>query len=319
VKLDTEDWGDFYLGCAGGVDVDVRRAATPEAVPAAHRFVRIALGGLRGGHSGVDIHEERGNAIKLLVRVLQRLAVRTPFRLATLAGGTARNALPREAVATLALPASEDPLDGWLATMADELRDELAGVDDGLTLRADPCAEAPVMRRRADAVAFGAACGAARRAPDEPAAARCRRDLEQSRHRRSAGGRRECPFHGPFAGRPRRRRAGRRDRQPVRAGRHSAVQSGFLPRLGAQSGSPLLGGLPVGLSPRVRGESRVRVVHAGLECGIIGEKYPGLDIVSFGPTIRGAHAPGERVEVAAVARCWHLLTAILAELSGEGR
>jgi dipeptidase D len=61
-------------------------------------------------------------------------------------------------------------------------------------------------------------------------------------------------------------------------------------------------------------ESKVQVIHAGLECGIIGDKYPGMDIVSFGPTIRGAHAPGERVEVASVERCWRLLTAILAEL-----
>ena len=93
LNLDTEDWGEFYLGCAGGLDVDVRRDGDPEPLPAGWTVRRIALRGLRGGHSGVDIHEERGNAIKLLVGVLHDLAAVLPYRLVSLHGGSARNAL----------------------------------------------------------------------------------------------------------------------------------------------------------------------------------------------------------------------------------
>ena len=105
LNLDTEDWGEFYLGCAGGLDVNVARSSAGEPVPAGFETWQIGLAGLRGGHSGVDIHEERGNAIKLLVRVLRGLEASLPLRLASLTGGTARNALPREARATLCLPA----------------------------------------------------------------------------------------------------------------------------------------------------------------------------------------------------------------------
>jgi len=105
LNLDTEAWGEFYLGCAGGLDVNVDRPAASEPLLAGLSVLRITLSGLRGGHSGVNIHEERGNAIKLLVRVLHDLAQRTPLRLIELQGGTARNALPREATALVALPA----------------------------------------------------------------------------------------------------------------------------------------------------------------------------------------------------------------------
>ena len=109
LNLDTEEWGEFYLGCAGGLDVNVERGSVAEPLPAGFEVFRIALRGLRGGHSGVDIHEERGNAIKLLVRVLRELEEVTPVRLVDLVGGSARNALPREAVATVAVPGGR----GW--------------------------------------------------------------------------------------------------------------------------------------------------------------------------------------------------------------
>ena len=120
LNLDTEDWGEFYLGCAGGLDVNVSRSGAGEPVPGGFEAWQIGLAGLRGGHSGVDIHEERGNAIKLLVRVLRALEATLPLRLAGLVGGTARNALPREARATLCLPAGHGPalaaaLDGAFA------------------------------------------------------------------------------------------------------------------------------------------------------------------------------------------------------------
>lgn len=128
LNLDTEEWGEFYLGCAGGVDVNVSRHAAPVLRPAHLAVFDLALRGLRGGHSGVDIHEERGNAIKLLVRVLRDLCATLPVQLVSLRGGTARNALPREAFATVALPPDQaDALHAALARWAGLLTDELTG------------------------------------------------------------------------------------------------------------------------------------------------------------------------------------------------
>ena len=97
INLDTEEWGHFYLGCAGGVDVEVRHDCEQEAVPPDYALVQFEVSGLRGGHSGIDIHLGRGNAIKLLAEALRDLSAHTDVRLIVMKGGTARNAIPREA------------------------------------------------------------------------------------------------------------------------------------------------------------------------------------------------------------------------------
>ena len=104
INLDAEEWGYLYLGCAGGVDVEVRRTCTLVDIPPDFMILRFDVSGLRGGHSGIDIHLGRGNAIKLLAEALRDLSAHTDVRLIELNGGTARNAIPREAFAVCALP-----------------------------------------------------------------------------------------------------------------------------------------------------------------------------------------------------------------------
>jgi dipeptidase D len=111
LNLDTEEWGEFYLGCAGGLDVDVKEALHAAPVPAGFEVVSLTVRGLRGGHSGLDIHEGRGNAIRALAGVLRSVRSRLgSMRLASFDGGTARNAIPREATALIALPVAEAAL-----------------------------------------------------------------------------------------------------------------------------------------------------------------------------------------------------------------
>ena len=115
INLDTEEWGHFYLGCAGGVDVEVRRDCKQEDVPPGYVLIRLEVSGLRGGHSGIDIHLGRGNAIKLLAEALRDLSAHTDLQLIKMQGGTARNAIPREAFATCALPiAMASNIDEWV-------------------------------------------------------------------------------------------------------------------------------------------------------------------------------------------------------------
>ncbi|NML27903.1 aminoacyl-histidine dipeptidase [Zoogloea dura] len=320
LNLDTEDWGEFYLGCAGGLDVNVDRPGRPADMPAGWQAWRITLDGLRGGHSGVDIHEERGNAIKLLVRVMRALEDSLPLRLASLDGGTARNALPREAQAVVALPAgSGDQLAALLADWQARLRRELQGVDQGLRLAAAlddtrsllDAAEQAVwlatlhaaphgVRRRSLSVAgvveTSNNLGVVRLGPDGGHCNFMVRSLIDSGSQALAD---EIVSLFSLSG-------------------STALKSGDYPGWAPNPDSPLLalcrqafrrefGGESGG------GESSVKVIHAGLECGIIGSRYPDMDIVSFGPTIRGAHAPGERVEVESVGKAWQLLRAILAD------
>ena len=316
LNLDTEEWGQFYLGCAGGVDVDVLRAGQAQDLPQGMAGVRVDLRGLRGGHSGVNIHEGRGNAVKLLVRVLRQLQRRWTLRLATLRGGTARNALAREAFATLALPAQAiAELDSVLADLQAGLRKELAGVDDALCLTAAPCAIARVMASAEQALWLGtlhaAPHGVRRMSVQVPGVVETSNNLGMVDLGPESGA---CNFMVRSlldSG------AGELADEIVSLFALSgtrATQSGRYPGWRPNPGSPLLALCQSVFRNSFGCESAIQVIHAGLECGIIGGKVPDMDMVSFGPTIRGAHAPGEAVQVESVERCWQLLKAILAAL-----
>ena len=316
LNLDTEAWGEFYLGCAGGLDVNVSRPGRAAPLPEGFQARRIALTGLRGGHSGVDIHEERGNAIKLLVRVLRDLEAGCEMRLASLQGGTARNALPREAFATVTLaPEHLAQLDGILAEWQALLRQELQGVDGGLTLGFTPTEAEQVMAAAEQAVwlasLHAAPHGVKRMSRSVPGVVETSNNLGMVRLDPAGG-------EGNFM-----------VRSLVDTGAEAladeivslfalsgtqAEKDGAYPGWTPNPSSKLLALSQAVFTREFGGESAVKVIHAGLECGLIGAKYPGMDIVSFGPTIHGAHAPGESVEIASVGRCWHLLTAILAAI-----
>jgi dipeptidase D len=315
LNLDTEEWGEFYLGCAGGVDVNVQRTGAPQPLPVGYRLCRIGLRGLRGGHSGIDIHEERGNAIKLLVRVLHDLLERVPLRLASLQAGTARNALAREAYAVVGVPARDvAALDEFLAQQQATLRQELRGVDEGLTLSAADEPDAPVMAPEEQRIwlasLHAAPHGVRRMSRQLPGVVETSNNLGMVELGAGGG---SCNFMvRSLLDEGSRALAGEIASLFALSG--TAVNiDGHYPSWSPNPDSPLLR-LCQSVYRRAFGaESTVKVIHAGLECGIISAKYPLMDIVSFGPTIRGAHAPGERVEIASVERCWQLLQAILAQ------
>ncbi len=318
LNLDTEEWGEFYLGCAGGLDVNVERSAVPEAMPSGHAGWRIELRGLRSGHSGVNIHEERGNAIKLLVRVLRDLETRLPLRLSSLQGGTARNALPREAVVIVALPvARQGELARYLADWEKCLQQEFAGIESGITLCCSPGAGIEDVLPPSEQAIWLASLHAAphgvrRMSRQVPGVVETSNNLGMVALAANGG---SCNFMV---------------RSLLDSGSTAladeivslfalsgtmAEKAGYYPGWAPNPASRLLALCQSVYRREFKGESSVQVIHAGLECGIIGAKYPGLDIVSFGPTIRGAHAPGESVDILSVDRSWRLLRAILAEVS----
>jgi dipeptidase D len=317
LNLDTEVWGEFYLGCAGGLDVDVQRADEGEALPEGWTVRRIALRGLRGGHSGVDIHEERGNALKLLVGILHDLAGEFPYRLVALNGGTARNALPREAFATLALPDATD-LPAWLDRRQAALRELLRGVDEGLTLSAEAATAERVLDHQAQFVwlasLHAAPHGVRRMSRQVPGVVETSNNLGMVDIGPDGG---RCNFMVRSLVDAAATALADEIVSLFALSGTAAEKSGQYPGWAPNPASALLKTCQHVFRRDFASESTVQVIHAGLECGIIGAKYPGLDIVSFGPTIRGAHAPSEAVEIASVGRCWDLLRAILGELAQQ--
>lgn len=321
LNLDTEAWGEFYLGCAGGLDVDVREAWQPEPLPTGHHALQISLQGLRGGHSGVDIHEQRGNAIALLVQVLHDLQARCRLRIVELVGGNARNAIPREAQALVLVPqAHAEALPDALALWSQWLQQSQHGQEPGLTLHASAVPSAHLAHRPGLA--------------PWPAQQRWLQALRASPHgvhrmSQAVPGVVDTSNNlGIVAWGPQGAHVNFMVRSLREAGnRELAAQlsalwvlAGTTPEIsGAYPGwtpapqSPLLQHCEQVFLRTFGCASQRQVIHAGLECGLIAAVYPGMDIVSFGPTITGAHAPGEAVHIPAVAQCWQLLQAIVRE------
>jgi dipeptidase D len=319
LNLDTESFGEFYVGCAGGCDVEVRREVRREAAPYGFRPYRLRVGGLVGGHSGCDIHRGRGNANRLLVAALVELAAmdRGTVRLCAFEGGTARNAIPRDASAEVLIdPKSCDEVERRLADLAEGLRVELAGIDDGLSIRLEavpgnalqPNPVADADRRALLQALGGTPCGVARMSATVPGVVETSNNLGVMKLDGRGFSANLMVRSLVDAGTT--ELAGRIE-ATFRAIGCATSQHGRYPGWAPDPASPLLAHALRVFESTFGRRAGTQVIHAGLECGLIADKHPGLDILSFGPTIEGAHAPGERVKVDSVAGAWQLLCAII--------
>ena len=321
INLDAEEWGHFYLGCAGGVDVEVRHDCEQEDVPSGYALVQFDVSGLRGGHSGIDIHLGRGNAIKLLSEALRDLSLHTDVRLIEMNGGTARNAIPREAYALCALPvAVASSIDGWVKHRHEAWQQRFAEVDPNVSFecRHDDIKPAIcIARKESDRLlAFldVAANGVSRISDDFPGVTDTSSNLGVVVLDKGA-------FKATF--KVRSLQDARADQLADKLVSHAAsfdlhaFKDGAYPGWTPNPTSPMLALCQQVYSREFGQPAGLQVIHAGLECGLLAASHPHLDMISFGPDIRGAHAPGESVEIASVERCWILLKAILQQLAKE--
>lgn len=267
----------------------------------------------------MNIHEERGNAIKLLVRVLKDLEAHLGLRLARLDGGTARNALAREAFAEVGVATGrEAELQALLADWQTSLVRELQGVDEGLRISAQPAPVEQLMSTREQSVwlasLHAAPHGVKRMSRALPGVVETSCNLGMVALTPDAS---SCNFLvRSLVGGGVEMLADEIQSLFSLSGTQAAT-SGYYPGWAPKPDSPLLA-VCQAVYRQTFGQgqdAKVQVIHAGLECGLIGAKYPGLDIVSFGPTIHSPHAPGESVEVASVGHAWELLKAIPAAMS----
>ncbi|HEX5338563.1 MAG TPA: aminoacyl-histidine dipeptidase [Gallionella sp.] len=319
LNLDTEEWGYFYLGCAGGVDVEVRHDCAQENVLADYALVRFEVSGLRGGHSGIDIHQGRGNAIKLLAEALRDLSAHADVRLIEMKGGSARNAIPREAFASCALPAAiAANIDAWVKHRHQACQERFAQADAGVSFACQhydtlpDAALANAERDRLLAFIDTAANGVARESADFPGVTDTSSNLGVVALEQGA-------FKATF--KVRSLHDARADALADKLVAHAAGyglqagKDGAYPGWTPNPASPLLALCQRVYAAQFGQPAGLQVIHAGLECGLLAASHPHLDMISFGPDIRGAHAPGERVKIESVGRCWQLLKAVLRELA----
>jgi dipeptidase D len=322
LNLDSEEDDAIYIGCAGGTDVELIWELPSEAPAEGAEICRVKVGGLRGGHSGDEIHLNRANAIKLLAQVLAA-ELEMPLRLIEINGGSKRNAIPREASAVLAGPAGVMEA---LRTAAEEAQAravrahgeancriavEAIGANDASTC-------SPEDSRRLLKSLIALPSGVVAIVPDIPGLVQTSNNISTIETRREADGSRNRVQVGCLA------RSSSADDMQMIVRQLAAV--GGLGDATVEIGNSYPGWQPDLDSPllatarRVYGElfgtePGVAAIHAGLECGIIGRQIGGMDMISIGPRIEGAHSPEERVYIKSVDRSYRFLVALLAELA----
>jgi dipeptidase D len=312
INLDSEDEGVVYVGCSGGVDTTGNLPVRFEPLPAKHRLMSIRVRGLRGGHSGLEIHVGRGNAIKLLARTLAALE---PLRLCSIQGGNKRNAIPREAQALIAVPlAAVEKMAAGVAAMQKTFTVEIAAVEPDLRVSLEAAANKPrrvmsgLSQRTVVYLLRALPHGVLAMSKDIPGlvetSTNCAKVttgaknvlIETSQRSSVESGKQEAMnmVASVFA------LAGAKVK-------HGAGYPGWKPDLA----SPLLR-LAQDTYEKLFGRAvEIKAVHAGLECGIIGEKYPVMDMLSLGPTLQMVHSPEERADIASVEKYWRFLAGIL--------
>jgi dipeptidase D len=315
LNCDSEEEGKLFVGCAGGADVNVSfRYKKGSPLIEGDVAVRLFLSGLKGGHSGVDIHLGRANANKLMFRFLKSIVCEYGARLAFIEGGSLRNAIPREAVAVITIPGNNVEL-LWelVADYRDLCRQEYAGIEDGISLTAEitkqPLSLIPE-EIQDDLINAVEACqnGVITMIHDFPGTVESSSNLAIVKSsegmveikilaRSSSGSRKDAllsSIESTFS------LAGAK----VEFG---GAYNGWQPDIS----SPILKTMKKIYAEMYGGEPEVAVMHAGLECGIIQGIYPDMDMISFGPNLRFPHSPDEAVSISSVQRIYEFLVKVL--------
>ncbi|WP_321472584.1 aminoacyl-histidine dipeptidase [uncultured Paludibaculum sp.] len=316
LNLDGEEEGALCIGCAGGLNTVARRAVQFQSVPPGDAL-RVRISGLQGGHSGLDINKGRGNAVRILGQVMQVLLDRVPMAIASLQGGSKRNAIPREASAIVVvdpvrIPELNAVLDEWQAA----LRADLGSFDPGLRITAEPAPRPEQVLSDTDARAVVDTLasqhhGVLAMSPDVPGLVQTSTNLAIVLTRDGTV-EIETSQRSPIL--TSKLAAARMVSTVFAAGGFQTEQTGGYPgwkpepaseivRLSKAAHNEILGHVP-----------ELMAMHAGLECGVIGEKHDGMEMISFGPHIVDVHSPSERLKISSVEPFYRFLTGLLERL-----
>lgn len=320
MNLDSEDEGELYVGCAGGLDANISFAYNEVEVPEGDVAVKISLTGLKGGHSGVDIHLQRANANKLMFRFLKTAVAEYEARLASIDGGSLRNAIPREAFAVVTVPA--EGVDD-LMELVDEMETlfiaEFAGVEDNISLKAEvqnlPSGLLPeeIQDDLINAV-VSAFNGVYRFIPELPTVVETSNNIAIIKSDGSAV-EIKCLMRSSVDSR-KEELASMIESNFALAGA-KVVMTGGYPGWKPNLDSPILKTMTSVYESKYGKTPKIMIIHAGLECGILGTHYPDMDMISFGPTIRYPHSPDEKVNIETVGLFWDYLLETLKNIPAK--
>ena len=315
MNTDSEDWGELFVGCAGGVDVTATIKYKEEnEIPEGDIAFKVSVTGLKGGHSGCDIHLGRANANKLLFRFLKPAVALHEARLSWVKGGSLRNAIPREAFAIVTIPAeAKDEFMEMAEEYHADIRDDYKGVEDGIQFSVEEVAlpKTLVPEEIQDNIINAVVAvpnGAARFLVDMP-------DVVETSSNMAIISIDKGVFSAKFLVR------GSNDN--LKMDLASSIESTFAlagakvefsgeyPGWNPNMDSKILHVMTEEYKKLYGVDPKVNVIHAGLECGIIGAACPGMDMISYGPTVRFPHSPDEKVNIKDVELFWDYTKAIL--------
>ncbi|MFB9120663.1 aminoacyl-histidine dipeptidase [Bergeyella porcorum] len=312
LNLDTEEDDEIDIGCAGGIDVTATQSYPQESV--AGTTLRIEIKGLQGGHSGMDIHKGLGNANIILGRLLYP-ALEQNLQLISIEGGSLRNAIPREAIAVISVKNAEQYLDAFSELKA-EILEEFESLEKELSISIAqyPSSEKGISVEHSQKIVLAlksAHNGVYRMSPDVA-------DLVEASNNVA----RVALKNGELKILCLTRSSVESSKMAVAEQLKSVFElagikvefSGSYPGWKPKPGSEIVKVMEQLYEEKFTSKPHIVACHAGLECGIIGANYPEMEMVSFGPTIRGAHSPDERASISSTQKFWGYLKDILANI-----
>ena len=318
LNLDSEDEGELFIGCAGGIDSVAQFTYKEADVPAGYFFFKVEVKGLKGGHSGGDIHLGRGNANKILNRFLSKMIAKYDLYLCEINGGNLRNAIPREAYAVCAVPEdAKHDVRADLNIFTAEIENELAVTEPDLKL----VLESETPRTKAidqDTTArllkalYAVPHGVYAMSQDIPGLVETSTNLASVKMKPENIIRIETSQRSSIL-------SARDDMaNTVRAafqlaGATVTFGDGY-PGWKPNPHSAILEVAAASYKRLFGVDAQVKAIHAGLECGLFLDKYPSLDMISFGPTLTGVHSPDERMHIPSVDKFWRHLLDVLANI-----
>ncbi len=314
INLDSEDEGELYIGCAGGMDAVGVFEYKEEDVPGDVIAYQLGLTGLKGGHSGLDIHLGRGNSNKLLNRFMWNASREFGMRLASIEGGSLRNAIPRESFAVVTVPGDREK--AFLDSLDQYLKDykrEIGSVEPGLQFRAEPADMPPFLvdkntREKLFNAIYGIPSDVIRMSAEMPGVVETSTNLAIVR-----SGEKKievlCLMRGAVDSA--KKSLGEAIQSVLELAGAEVTFEGEYPGWKPDPVSGILNLMKEVYKDNFGKVPEIKVIHAGLECGIIGDTYPGLDMISFGPTIRYPHSPDEKVNIETVEKFWEFLVKTL--------
>ncbi|MDD3124751.1 MAG: aminoacyl-histidine dipeptidase [Candidatus Kapabacteria bacterium] len=320
INLDSEVEGTFTIGCAGGINTEASFAYKAEAFPKDHTAYKISLKGFRGGHSGIEIIDGRANATKVLNRIVYKLTEDLDIRLSHIEGGSKHNAIPRDGYAIIAVPnAKIKEFEEIMATFVATIKNEWESKEPNIIITTEKVAApnrvmAKEMHHNMIKAFYACPHGVLRMSPDVPG-------LVQSSTNFAIVETRENEVY--LLTNQRSSVESEKDnivnkvKTTLELGGAKVITSEGYPAWQPNIHSPILQ-IAANVYENLFGnKAKIEIIHAGLECGLIGEKYPHMDMLSFGPTLVDVHSPSEKCHIPTTIKCYQLLQEILKNIPNK--